>query len=42
MGFGTGVEDAHFLSAAQDPIGVDIARDDLSFYPLLYWPMNPA
>ncbi len=25
----------------QDPIGVDIARDDLSFYPLLYWPMDP-
>jgi len=25
----------------QDPIGVDIARDDLAFYPLLYWPMDP-
>jgi len=25
----------------QDPIGVDIMRDDLSFYPLLYWPMDP-
>ena len=25
----------------QDPIGVDLARDDLSFYPLLYWPMDP-
>ncbi len=25
----------------QDPIGVDIAHDDLSFYPLLYWPMDP-
>ena len=25
----------------QDPIGVDITRDDLSFYPLLYWPMDP-
>jgi hypothetical protein len=24
-----------------DPVGVDIARDDLSFYPLLYWPMDP-
>lgn len=22
-----------------DPVGVDIERDDLSFYPLLYWPM---
>jgi hypothetical protein len=25
----------------QDPVGVDIARDDLAFYPLLYWPMDP-
>ena len=25
----------------QDPIGVDIAHDDLSFYPLIYWPMDP-
>jgi hypothetical protein len=25
----------------QDPIGVDIARDDLAFYPLLYWPIDP-
>ncbi len=24
-----------------DPVGVDLARDDLSFYPLLYWPMDP-
>ena len=24
-----------------DPVGVDINRDDLSFYPLLYWPMDP-
>lgn len=24
-----------------DPIGVDIARDDLSFFPLIYWPMDP-
>ncbi len=23
-----------------DPIGVDIENDDLSFYPLLYWPMD--
>ncbi len=22
-----------------DPIGVDIARDELAYYPLLYWPM---
>ncbi len=27
--------------AAADPIGVDIAKDDLSFFPLLYWPMDP-
>src|ERR1700722_13477150 len=26
---------------AGDPVGVDPARDDLSFYPLLYWPMDP-
>ncbi len=25
----------------QDPVGVDIAKDDLSFFPLLYWPMDP-
>ena len=25
----------------QEPVGVDIRRDDLSFYPLLYWPMDP-
>ena len=25
-----------------DPVGVDLERDDLSFYPLLYWPMSPA
>jgi Domain of unknown function (DUF4159)/Aerotolerance regulator N-terminal len=25
----------------QDPVGVDIARDDLTFFPLLYWPMDP-
>jgi hypothetical protein len=23
------------------PVGVDLSRDDLSFYPLLYWPMDP-
>ncbi len=26
---------------AGPPMGVDPARDDLSFYPLLYWPMDP-
>jgi len=25
----------------QEPVGVDIERDDLSFFPLLYWPMDP-
>jgi hypothetical protein len=24
-----------------EPIGVDLARDELAFYPLLYWPMTP-
>ncbi|GAA0775372.1 DUF4159 domain-containing protein [Roseibium denhamense] len=24
------------------PIGVDIARDELSFYSLIYWPIDPA
>jgi hypothetical protein len=26
---------------ASDPMGVDVAKDDLSFFPLLYWPMDP-
>ncbi len=25
----------------QEPIGVNLARDDLSFFPLIYWPMEP-
>jgi len=25
-----------------DPIGVDPARDELSFFPFLYWPIDPA
>ncbi len=24
-----------------EPMGVNLERDDLSFYPLLYWPMDP-
>jgi hypothetical protein len=24
-----------------EPMGIDLERDDLSFYPLLYWPMDP-
>ncbi|MDF3059895.1 MAG: LytTR family transcriptional regulator [Microvirga sp.] len=25
-----------------EPIGIDIARDELGFYPLLYWPVVPS
>ncbi|TGT46767.1 DUF4159 domain-containing protein [Mesorhizobium sp. M4B.F.Ca.ET.169.01.1.1] len=25
-----------------DPAGVDIAKDELSFYPLIYWPIDPT
>ena len=25
----------------QEPMGVDLEKDDLSFFPLLYWPMDP-
>jgi len=25
----------------QDPVGVDPEHDDLSFFPLIYWPMDP-
>jgi hypothetical protein len=25
-----------------DPAGVDIATDELSFYPIIYWPIDPA
>ena len=24
------------------PIGIDISRDELAFYSLLYWPIDPA
>jgi hypothetical protein len=24
-----------------DPVGVDIAKDELTFYPMLYWPIDP-
>jgi hypothetical protein len=27
--------------APLDPVGVNLDRDDLSFFPLLYWPMDP-
>ena len=25
----------------QEPMGIDLEKDDLSFFPLLYWPMDP-
>jgi hypothetical protein len=25
----------------QEPMGVDVTKDNLSFFPLLYWPMDP-
>ncbi|MCC2688962.1 MAG: RNA-binding protein, partial [Rhizobiaceae bacterium] len=25
-----------------DPAGVDIARDELAFYPIIYWPIDPG
>jgi hypothetical protein len=25
----------------KEPLGVDLEKDDLSFFPLLYWPMDP-
>lgn len=25
-----------------EPVGLDLDKDNLSFYPLLYWPMSPA
>jgi Domain of unknown function (DUF4159)/Aerotolerance regulator N-terminal len=27
---------------AGDPIGLDIARDELAFFPLIYWPVSPG
>jgi Domain of unknown function (DUF4159)/Aerotolerance regulator N-terminal len=27
---------------AGDPIGVDLARDELAFFPLIYWPIAPS
>ena len=26
---------------AGDPVGLDPARDELSFFPLIYWPISP-
>jgi hypothetical protein len=25
----------------QEPLGIDLDRDDLTFFPLIYWPMDP-
>ena len=27
---------------AGDPIGLDPARDELAFFPLIYWPISPS
>jgi hypothetical protein len=27
---------------AGDPVGVDLARDELAFYPMIYWPVVPG
>ena len=41
--FGLGLElKARTAYEPADPIGVDLDRDNLSFYPLLYWPMSQA
>jgi hypothetical protein len=41
--FGLGLElRARTAYEPADPVGVDIERDNLSFYPLLYWPMSAA
>jgi hypothetical protein len=38
--FGLGLElRARTAYEPADPVGVDVERDNLSFYPLLYWPM---
>jgi hypothetical protein len=38
--FGLGLElTARTAYEPADPVGVDVERDNLSFYPLLYWPM---
>jgi hypothetical protein len=41
--FGLGLElKARTAYEPAEPVGVDIEKDDLSFYPLLYWPMATA
>jgi hypothetical protein len=41
--FGLGLElQARTAYEPAPPVGVDIENDDLSFYPLLYWPMSAS
>jgi hypothetical protein len=41
--FGLGLElRARTAYEPADPVGVDLERDNLAFYPLLYWPMTAA
>ena len=34
--------DARTSFSPGEPVGVDVARDELAFYPMLYWPINAA
>jgi Domain of unknown function (DUF4159)/Aerotolerance regulator N-terminal len=41
--FGLGLElRARTAYEPAEPVGVDLENDDLSFYPLIYWPMTPV
>ncbi len=41
--FGLGLElKARTAYEPADPVGVDLDKDNLAFYPLLYWPMAPT
>ncbi|WP_299949287.1 DUF4159 domain-containing protein [uncultured Ruegeria sp.] len=37
------VQTLHFRTSVEpaDPVGVDLERDELAFFPLLYWPITP-
>ncbi len=37
------VQTLHFRTSVEpaDPIGIDLERDELAFFPLLYWPVTP-
>ncbi|MEX0306397.1 MAG: DUF4159 domain-containing protein [Ruegeria sp.] len=37
------VQTLHYRTSVEpaDPIGVDLERDELAFFPLLYWPITP-